>query len=206
MSILKKFHLHLKSRLLVGIIILIPVWITFVFFKFIMRFAYKISKGIIPPAFFAGEIHEYVILFLAFIFIALFVYLVGCLGSHYTGKKIIVFWENIISKIPLVKSIYNASKQIVKSLSFTSNEGFKAVAFVEFPTPGSYALGFITGTMKNTGNELLYKVFIPTTPNPTSGFLIFFPEKAVKLTDMNVETAIQTIVSAGIAGPEKINV
>ena len=187
-----------------GIIILIPIGITFIFLKLILRLAYRFSKNLIPEAFFAGENQEYIIMTFAFFILVLLVYCMGWLGSHYTGKKIIGFWENFLLKIPVVRFIYHASQKIVKAFSFNSNEGFKSVVIVEFPLPGCFALGFVTGTITNSANQIFYKVYVPTSPNPTSGYLIFYSEHAVKITKMSVETALQTIISGGIVGPEKI--
>lgn len=187
-----------------GIVILIPLGITVFILKFILKFAYILSKGMIPPSLFTGSIPDYVIMTLAFILIAFFVYAVGWLGSHYAGKQIIAFWEKIFLSIPLVKSIYHASKQLVTTLSLTSSEGFKSVCFVEFPAHGGYVIGFITGTIKGKDEQLLYKVFIPTTPNPTSGFMLFFPSQKVIFSDMSVEEALQTVISGGIVSPPQI--
>ena len=203
-KIIQRLQRNVKSRLIMGIIILIPVGITLILLKFILKFTYKLSKGMIPSALFTGAIPDYLIMTLSFILIFLFVYLVGSLGSHYAGKQIIAFWEKIFLSIPLVKSIYNASKQLVTTLSFTSNQGFKSVCFVEFPAHGGYVVGFITGTIKGKEEQLIYKVFIPTTPNPTSGFMIFFPSEKVIPSDMSVEEALQTVISGGIVSPPQI--
>lgn len=204
MAMIQRLQRNVKSRLIMGIIILIPIGITLFLLKFILKFAYKLSKGMIPSELFTGAIPEGVIMTLAFILIALFVYLVGSLGSHYAGKQIIAFWEKIFLSIPLVKSIYNASKQLVTTLSLTSNQGFKSVCFVEFPAHGGYVIGFITGTVKGKEEQLLYKIFIPTTPNPTSGYMVFFPAQKVVLSDMSVEDALQTVISGGIVSPPQI--
>ena len=203
-AFIQRLQRNLKARLLMGIIILIPVGITVFLLKFILKFAYKLSKGMIPSALFTGAIPDYVIMTLSFILIVLFVYLVGSLGSHYAGKQIIAFWEKIFLSIPLVKSIYNASKQLVTTLSLTSAQQFKSVCFVEFPAHGGYVIGFITGTIKGKEERLFYKVFIPTTPNPTSGFMIFFPSEKVILSEMSVEEALQTVISGGIVSPPDI--
>ena len=205
MTFIQRLHRNVKSRLLLGIIILIPVGVTLFLLKFILKFVFKLSKGMIPSALFTGAIPDGVIMTLSFILIFLMVYLVGSLGSHYAGKKIIAFWEKIFLSIPLVKSIYNASKQLVTTLSFTSSQGFKSVCLVEFPAHGGYVIGFITGTIQGKEERLIYKVFIPTTPNPTSGFMVFFPSDKVLLSEMTVEEAIQTVVSGGIVSPPQIS-
>ncbi len=205
LNFFKNSFQHFKSRLLMGIVILVPMGITFLFLELILKLAYQFSKNLIPKAFFAGDIHEYIIMIFALFILILLVYCIGWMGSHYTGKKIIGFWENFLLKIPVVKSVYHASKDIVKAFSFNTNEGFKSVVIVEFPLPGRFALGFLTGTIINSSHQVFYKVYVPTSPNPTSGYFIFYPEHAVKPAEMSVETALQTIISGGIVGPDTID-
>ena len=94
--------------------------------------------------------------------------------------------------------------EIVKAFSFNSSEGFKSVVIVEFPLPGRFTLGFVTGMITTSSNQIFFKVYVPTSPNPTSGYLIFYPEHAVKPAEISVETALQSIISGGIVGPEKM--
>lgn len=189
-----------------GIIILIPIGITFFFLKLTLKFAYMFLKNLLPKAFFAGENQEFIIMIFAFFILVLLVYCIGWLGSHYTGKKIIGFWENILLKIPVVRFIYHSSKKIVKAFSFNSNEEFKSVVIVEFPLPGRFALGFVTGTITNSANQIFHKVYVPTSPNPTSGYLIFYSEHAIKPAKISVETALQIIISGGIIAPDKMDI
>jgi uncharacterized membrane protein len=111
-------------------------------------------------------------------------------------------FETLVMKIPLVKSIYSASKQVVDSISMPSNSAFKAVVLVEWPKPGMYAVGFLTGNMAGPKGNNLYKVFIPTTPNPTSGFLNLLSPEDVIITTMKTEDAFKMIMSGGIISPE----
>ena len=134
------------------------------------------------------------------------VFLCGILVKSYIGNKIIVMGERMFHRIPVIRSVYEGTKQVVDSMFINKNKSFQKVVLVAFPHPGAYTLGFVTGTtmeslVKNM-NGVLVNVFVPTTPNPTSGYLLMVPEKDLIEVDMTVEEAITYIISCGIVhGP-----
>jgi len=107
----------------------------------------------------------------------LFLYLLGMIGQFVMGKKIIAFGEMLMLRIPLVRTIYTATKQVIKTLSIPESKSFKSVVMVEFPRPGFKAIGFLTGRIKTSDGREFCKVFIPTTPNPTTGFFELVPSE-----------------------------
>jgi len=106
-------------------------------------------------------------------------------------------------RLPIVKTIYSASKQVVDAFSVGSKTTFEAVVMVEYPRRGTYTIGFVTGTIIDPNERKLYAVFVATTPNPTSGFLILFPEEDVCFTDIPVEDGVKMIVSGGMLAPKR---
>jgi len=153
-----------------------------------------------------GEIHWYWSLAALALAIAL-VTLVGRLARHYIGKKLIETGDNILLRVPLLNKIYSTIKQVKEA--FAGNKSsFKEAVLVEFPQPGIYSLGFITSEHQNElqvkTRERVWGVFMPTTPNPTTGFLLFVPESKMIRLDMSVADAIKTIISLGAVTPDYV--
>jgi len=131
---------------------------------------------------------------------AFLICLVGRFGRDYLGRKAISFADETLMSIPLLNKIYGTVKQV--NQSFTSNKSaFQQVVLVAFPHPASHSIGFVTGEHKNLGKETLIGVFVPTTPNPTSGFLLLVPESTVVKLDMSVADGIKFVISLGAISP-----
>ncbi len=131
----------------------------------------------------------------------------GLFAANYVGKKLIGFGERIVVRIPLVRSIYLTVKQIVDAFMHGGkNMAFKRVVLIEYPRKGIYSIGFITaesnGEVQAKTKENVMSVFLPTTPNPTSGYLLFVPREDVVVLDMSVEDGLKLVVSGGIIAPE----
>jgi len=125
-------------------------------------------------------------------------YLIGVFGRFVIIRRLITTGERLMMRIPLVRNIYGAAKQVVDALTGTPRSGFKSVVLVEFPRPGYMAVGFLTGTLTDSSGRAYSKVFIPTTPNPTTGFLEIIPSEEVQPTGMSVEEAFKMIISGGL--------
>jgi uncharacterized membrane protein len=132
------------------------------------------------------------------------VYLVGVLGQHLVGRRLIAATEKVWLKIPLARSIYAATKQVMEALSQPQGTAFKSVVLVEFPAPGLTAVGFLTGYIHDNAGRKYAKVLIPTTPNPTTGFLELVPAEKVTVTNLAVEEAFRMIISGGIVSPKDL--
>lgn len=146
----------------------------------------------------------------AFALAILLICIVGILARNYFGKKIIEWVEAALMRIPLLNKIYGATRQVNDALTSGNKNSFKTVVLVEFPHPGSYSMGFLTSEGQSEAqvklNEKLVCVFIPTTPNPTSGFLLLVPDKKVTRLEMSVTEGIKYIISLGSLAPEFGNV
>tara|TARA_Y100000994_G_scaffold184559_1_gene153368 strand:- start:89 stop:685 length:597 start_codon:yes stop_codon:yes gene_type:complete len=142
---------------------------------------------------------------LGFILTIIFLYVLGLIISNVLGKKIYKFLESILNKIPVVNRIYKSIKQITGALSGTNSKAFQKVVLVEYPRKELWTISMVTGeTIDN--NELFYNIFVPTTPNPTSGYLLFVKASDTKEINISVEEGLKIIVSGGMIGPEKLNI
>jgi uncharacterized membrane protein len=139
----------------------------------------------------------------------LLVFLVGMLGTNLIGRRILKALDNLILRIPLVKSVYGAAQQLMQSIRFSHYAGFSRVVLVEYPRRGLWTMGFLTqeypGGIDTFGEGELISVFLPTTPNPTSGWLVVTPRSEVRLLDLSIEAGVKFIISGGIVGPSLIN-
>jgi uncharacterized membrane protein len=192
---------HLKKTFIAGLAILIPLIVTvYIIYTVVSSVDTFISPVIrnITSNFIGKSLYVPGTGFFLFIFIT---YLTGMLASNYIGKRLLAFGEAMLRKIPFVKGIYGSVKDMIDAFSTEKTRSFKEVVFVDFPFKGRYALGFITKRMQGEEKNLC-AVFVPTTPNPTSGYLIFLPEEELMPVDMSVEDAIKYIVSLGTSRVE----
>jgi uncharacterized membrane protein len=152
-----------------------------------------------------GPVHWYWSL-VALLVAVLFISLIGRFARHYIGKKLIQLVDLIMLRVPLLNKIYGTIKQVNEAFSSNKRSSFKQVVLVEFPRPGQYSVGFVTGEQNQEvqakTKEHVISVFIPTTPNPTTGFLVLVPEHALTLLDMSVAEGIKFIISLGSVAPE----
>jgi uncharacterized membrane protein len=144
---------------------------------------------------------------LGLIFVVILVLAVGLLTKNIVGRKIVRLGENIVERIPLVRILYAGVKQLLETIFLQKTDAFKRVGLVEYPRRGTYVIGFITGESKgeiqDKTDKNMMNVFIPTTPNPTSGFYILIPEDEVVMLNMTVEDAFKLIISGGIVSSPK---
>jgi uncharacterized membrane protein len=144
---------------------------------------------------------------LGLITLLLIISLTGLVAQNYFGKKLIRLGEKIVTRIPILKGIYSTTKQFTEGITQSDRSAFRQMVLVEYPRPGIYSPGFLTGespaeASQKTGDNLL-SVFIPMVPNPTTGFLILAPEEQVKILEMNLEDGLKLIISAGVIKPNE---
>ena len=186
----------LRNNFIAGIVVLIPIGITLYLTLFLIRISGKIiPKEINPNNYLPFDIPGVEIL-IALVIITL----IGWLSLSFLGKKFFEFFNNILKKIPILRTIYSAIGQMTESFTKSDNNQ-KSVVLLEYPRKGVWAVGFATkeneGLIKNKLNENIINVFVPTTPNPTSGFLLMVPKKDLIYLDVSFEQASKFIVSAG---------
>ena len=138
-----------------------------------------------------------------FILTILFIYIIGILVSNVLGKRVYLWIEAVLLRIPVVNSVYRTIKQITTSISAPERKAFKKVVFVEYPRKGIWTITMVTGESTNNKGVKIYHIFVPTTPNPTSGFMLYIPQKDAQETDLTIEEGLKIIISGGMLAPKK---
>ena len=191
----------LRNYFITGIVVLIPIGVTL----YLTRFFIRISSKLIPAEINPNNYLPILIPGLEIILAIIFITLIGYLSLSFIGKKILQLFNDLLKRIPILRTIYSAIGQMAESLA-PKRKSKKSVVLVEYPRKGSWAVGFATkdnkGEISKRTNQKLVNVFIPTTPNPTSGFLLMFPKEDLIYLDMNFEEASKFIVSAGTSNPK----
>ena len=195
-NIKKSFFARLRNNFIAGIVVLIPIGITLYLTLFIIRISGNIiPKEINPNNYLPFNIPGVEILIALFL-----ITLIGWLSLSFLGKKFFEIFNNFLKRIPILRTIYSAIGQMTESFTKTDNKQ-KSVVLLEYPRKEVWAVGFATkeneGTIKDKVKEDIINVFVPTTPNPTSGFLLMVPKKDLIYLDVTFEQASKFIVSAG---------
>ena len=206
---------NVRRRLLSGILLLMPFGVTLL----VMRWLFRWVAGFIRPiiTFIISNLSQvpvieavpdiYITVFVAtlsVVVLLVLLYLVGVIGQFVIGKRLIKIGETLLMRIPLVRTIYTATKQVAQAVSLPDSAALKSVVLVEFPRPGFKAVGFLTGYIEDSAGKKFCKVLIPTTPNPTTGFFELVPAEDVIETTLTVEEAFKMIISGGIVAPDVV--
>ena len=191
----------LRNYFITGIVVLVPIGITL----YLTKFFISVSSRLIPAEINPNNYLPILIPGLEIILAIIFITLIGYLSLSFIGKKILQLFNDLLKKIPILRTIYSAIGQMAETLA-PRRKSKKSVVLVEYPRKGSWAVGFATkdnkGEISKKTNQKLVNVFVPTTPNPTSGFLLMFPKEEIIYLDMNFEEASKFIVSAGTSNPK----
>ena len=209
---LKNLKRRLRNIFITGLLITLPIVLTW----FILQFLFKNLDALSPV--FTNVLIQlgapfpegYRIPFLGVLITLLIILIVGWLTTSFFGKKICQLGETLVEKIPFVRRIYTGSKQVVISIAQADTSAFRKVVLLEFPRRGLLAIGFVTGESRGEVQRLtqenMFNVFVPTMPNPTSGFLIFAPANELTEVSMSIEEGIKYVVSGGIVTPPGLKV
>lgn len=190
---------RVRRNFLTGVLVLVPLAATLLIFKWL----FDAIDGILEPA--VEAIFGRPIAGIGFGAIIVLIFLAGIFASNVVGRKIIQRAEALVEELPMVREIYNTFKQVLQSVILPHKGGFRDVVLVEFPRPGMKTIGFVTNHIKDAAGNKLVSIYIPTTPNPTSGYLEIMPEEDVVTIDMPVDDAIKMVVSGGMISPEVID-
>ena len=197
----------IKKSFFAGVIVIIPIGLT----VYVLRAVFDMSlavggkiaeplKKIVDDAFPGFDLVASISGLLLVIFTLI---IIGFLARNVAGRRVVKWIDNLFKRIPLISMVYTTTKQIIESFSGGRENSFSKVVFVEYPRKGVWTLGFVTKETKNDNNQKFYNLFVPTTPNPTSGFFLIIPIDDVKETDINVEEGFQMIVSSGMVSGDK---
>ncbi len=204
----------LRASFFTGIIVATPIAVTAALVYGFITFVDSRVKPLLPDRYnpetwlkeYLGTEADLAIPGLGLLVAVIFLILLGAFARNFLGRSLINLGERIVNRLPLVRSIYSALKQLVDTIAAQREQSFQEVALVEYPRKGLWAVGFVTASAKGHVAEHLSEsyvgVFIPTTPNPTSGFLLFAPRDDIHVLDMTVEEGAKLIISAGLVTPE----
>ncbi len=198
-----KFKKSVERKFLAGIFASIPIILTVYFLKMFLSFFNNIVGPLLTPL--QEKYFGYIVPGLGVVAGIFLIYLLGVLTTNLIGKSIFRYFENLLDRIPLIRTVYNTSKKILNAFQLSST-GFEKVVFFEFPRKGIWTMGFVTGNTLGKDGTKFYSIFVPTTPNPTSGWMIFLPETDIVPSNLPVEEGLQTLISAGTIIPDQMNI
>ncbi len=186
----------IQRRLIAGLLVVVPLWLTYIALKFF----FFLLDGFFAPI--VRRIFGFSIPGLGFLLLVAFIYLIGMITTNIIGKSLIHLGESLLNRIPLVKNIYQGAKQLMHTISMSKTMGFKRVVLIEYPRNGLYAVGFVTNLVedKRTSRKFIV-VFLPTPPNPVNGMFEIVPEEQVIETNLTIEDGIKMVMSAGMITP-----
>ncbi|MDW7740543.1 MAG: DUF502 domain-containing protein [Bacillota bacterium] len=192
--------MRLKTIFTTGLLTILPLAVTIYVFYLVFTFLDNLIGGLIEALF------NYRIPGIGFAAGIILILFIGFVASNIIGSRLISFSDRILQRLPLAKGIYTSAKQIIDAFTVQGKNAFQKVVLIEYPRKGLYVLGFVTGSSKgeiqNKTHEETLNIFIPTTPNPTSGMLILAPRQEVIELEMTVEEGLKVIVSGGLFSPD----
>lgn len=198
---------HLRASFLTGIVVIAPVSLTIWLIWSIMGWIDGFVLPLVPGRFNPEQYIGINLRGVGVIFLLLFTIFIGWVAKGLIGRSLIRFAESLVQRMPVVRSIYSGVKQIAETIFAQSERSFEKACLIQYPRKGIWAIGFIStdarGEVARRAETMgkLISVFVPTTPNPTSGFLLFFPEEDVIELDMSIEDAAKLVISAGLVYP-----
>jgi len=200
----------LKNDLIAGLLVVIPlattIWLATTVSRFVLAFLTSIPKQFNPFNTLNPVLQELINLGLGLLVPLLAILLIGLMARNIVGRWLLEFGEGTLLRIPLAGSVYKTLKQLLETFLGGNATRFRRVVLVEYPREGLYALGFVTGVLGSSlqadFKETMLSVFIPTAPNPTTGWYAVVPERSVRDVSLSVEDAFRTIISAGIVSPD----
>jgi len=196
---MKRLVNTLKAHFLVGILIVVPLLVTILILAWVFRSVDDILRPVIVLIW-----HHY-IPGIGFVATVVLIYLAGVIGSSLAGRRFFVFSDNILDRVPIVRSIYGPAKRVLEGFSDSKASGFMQVVLVEYPRNGVKSIAFVTNEFRDRWGSKMYNVFIPTSPNPTSGFMRVMKSEDVTPIRLTVDEAIKMLVSFGRVAPENLS-
>ncbi|NIW86596.1 MAG: DUF502 domain-containing protein [Gammaproteobacteria bacterium] len=196
----------MRKYLIAGLLVWLPLGITLLVVKLLVDFMDRILL-LLPPGWRPDALLGFHIPGLGFLLAFLIVLVTGIVVANLVGRKLVGLWEAVLARIPLVRTIYSAVKQVAETLLAPGGRSFRKVLLVEYPRKGMWSLAFETSgatlgeVQAKTGREEVVSVFVPTTPNPTSGYVVMLPRREIIELDMSVDEGMRFIISMGVAVP-----
>lgn len=196
---------RIRKNFLTGLVAILPVLLTIYLSWLLFLWSGRFLGELLIYIPYGRELPHLARIFLGFLLLLIIIYLVGVLASHLLGKKLLGLWEKVLSHTPFIGLVYNTSRQFTETF-FSSRYAFRQVVAVEYPRPGTYALGFLTSeqTWRLGPDCLGLAVYLPNTPNPTGGRVMIVPLARLYRVNLTVEEAIKLLVSGGMIAPKQL--
>lgn len=193
---------YIRNQLISGLFVLVPMWVTYVVAKAIFNAMASVLQPIVRLL--PMQVPLWAELVVSIIAFVLLVLVVGIVAGRVVGQRFLSWGESFILKIPIIKAIYSAAKQVVDAVSVPNRKTFKSVVVIEYPRPGVKVIAFLTGVTTDETGAKWCRIFIPMSPLPTSGFLHLVHAGEVRMTDLTVEEAFKMLISGGVIAPDKL--
>tara|TARA_B000000557_G_scaffold201266_1_gene166500 strand:+ start:356 stop:949 length:594 start_codon:yes stop_codon:yes gene_type:complete len=187
---------NIRAKLFAGIAALLPLYLTFFILKFLFETLDRMSRPMLKNI--GLEIPG-----LGIVLTLLLIFILGIVVTNFLGKKVFQIGEKFVTKVPIVNTVYSTFKQITETFTKGTTEAFDGAVYIQYPRQGLWTMAFISGESKSKAGIDYYHLFVPTTPNPTSGFFLMIPQKDAIATGMSVEEGLKTIISGGLLAPEE---
>lgn len=196
---------RLRNYFLTGVLVTAPLVITFYAAYVVVSFIDNTVTGLLPDTYNPNTYLPFSVPGVGLLVLFTSLVIIGFLTANFLGRLLLKWGEAVLDRMPVIRNIYGAIKQILETILKSQSTAFREVVLIEYPRTGVWSIGFVSGTtqgeVQNLTQEEMVNVFIPTTPNPTSGFLLFVPRKDMKTLHMSVEEGIKMVVSGGIITP-----
>ena len=201
------FKKELKKNLIAGLLVTVPAALTYMILSFVITRVDKAMEPVIVGILGPQNLRlmdEWHIPGMGFLFLAIFIFAVGFVGTNFIGKKVVALGEKVLHKIPVVRVIYTSIKKVVDTVSLTDKSTFEKMVLITYPREPLKTLGIVCCDTPGgiTDGEKMLNVFVPTSPNPTTGFLFMLPEKETQPLTMSVEEGLKMIISFGMTHPD----
>ncbi len=192
-----------RKHFISGLLVTVPIIVTFI----VLRFLFSLLDGFLDPV--VQRLLGYRIPGLGLVVTLIVIVLAGLISRNYFGARLYRLGDRALARMPLVRVIYTAAKQLVQAMATPRTRAFSEVALIEYPRKGVFAIGFLSGRLNVTAGanrEMTRIVFVPSTPTPFSGFTVFVPESDIYPADVSVEEALKLLVSGGVLAPDEIRI
>lgn len=200
----------LRRYFISGLLVWVPIWVTILVIKFLVDMLSNILSVVAPKQYQPDALFGVHVPGIGVVIILLVILITGAIAANFLGSKLVGVWDSMIGRIPLVRTVYMGVKQVMQTLFTPGGQSFRKVLLVEYPRVGMWTLAFQTGDAlpeveSVLDGESMVSLFVPTTPNPTSGFLLMVPRKSVIELNMSVEQALKCVISLGVMQPGNNN-
>ncbi len=196
---------YIRRYFISGLLVWVPIWVTILVINFLVDMLGN-TMSLLPHQYQPDQLLGFHVPGIGVIAILLVIFITGMIAANFIGGRLVALWDSFVGRIPLVRTLYSGVKQVMETLFTPGGQSFRKVLLVEYPRAGMWTLAFQTGdatpeVQKAINGEPMVSLFVPTTPNPTSGFLMMVARKDVIELDMSVEQALKFVISLGVMQP-----